>query len=122
MKGVGGCDSRGEEWSSSGNGNDGVHVEVAFSTLKTARRGWAVVLNIVAESSRSRDCQVDVNRSDYQLSFVGGERIAYLLTSVGSFLSFQLPLLNSPPSIGKSVLSVPLSVHGVPGRNDNLRT
>jgi hypothetical protein len=56
------------------------------------------------------------------LSSASSIRRTHLLTSEGSFLSFQSPLLNSPPFIGKSVLSVPLSVHGVPGRMDNLNT
>lgn len=122
MEGVGRCDSRWEERSSSRDGDDGVDVEVTFSTLDPVGRGGAVMFDIVTESSRGRDCQVDVDRSGVSIEFQCIGRLTHLLTSEGSFLSFQTPLLNSPPSIGKSVLSVPFKVHGVPGCKDSRRT
>jgi hypothetical protein len=85
------------------------------------------VFDIVAECSRGRDCQVDVDGSMYELGIHQSrdpsfQSDTHLLTSEGNFLSFQSPLLNSPPSIGKSVLSTPFNVQGVPGFKESLRT
>ena len=83
----------------------------------------------VTECSRCRDCQVDMDGSVVSYPHYsatgkckGHGGGTHLLTSEGNFLSFQSPLLNSPPFIGKSVLSVPLSVQGVPGLILNLKT
>ena len=86
----------------------------------------------VTECSGCGDCQVDVDRPvvshpHQTRARLGkgkgnGQKGTHLLTSEGNFLSFQSPLLNSPPFIGKSVLSVPLSVQGVPGLILNLKT
>lgn len=79
----------------------------------------------VTECSRCRDCQVDMDRSVVSFPHSSATELegrTHLLTSEGNFLSFQSPLLNSPPFIGKSVLSVPFSVQGVPGLILSLKT
>jgi hypothetical protein len=47
--------------------------------------------------------------------------ITYLLTSLGSFLSFQTARSNAPPSRGKSVFKTPFRVATDPGERDILR-
>lgn len=73
MQGVGGSHGGWEKGSSSRDRDDWVDVEVSFSTLDTFRRGRTVVFDIVAECSRGRDCQVDVNGSMYELGFIGAK-------------------------------------------------